>query len=252
MAVALAWGLLGLAVGWVLNVLVTRLPRGGSLLAAPLHCHSCGKPLSFWDAAPLVGFLAQRGRCCYCGANLSWRFPAVEIATALLYALACLRYGLGLELAVYSLYLAILVVIFAIDWRHRLILNVVTYPTAILCLALAVVTPGSSLVSSLLGAAAYGGTFVLLYLFAVVIYRRGDALGMGDVKLAIVVGLMVGLPRAIVAMVLGILLGALAGAAALLAGRSGKEPIPYGTSLSLAAAFAILYGDLLVNWYIYS
>jgi leader peptidase (prepilin peptidase)/N-methyltransferase len=244
------WGLLGLVVGAILNIVISRLPRRGGSFAAPLHCHECGRPLAIVDVLPLAGYLAQHGHCRYCGAVLSLRFPLVEMATALMYALAFWRFGFGVTLLTNSLYLAVLVVVFAIDWRHRLILNVVTYPIAGACLLLSLVTPGTSLQSSLLGAAVYGGTFVLFYLLAVAIYRRGDALGLGDVKLAVVLGLMLGLPRAIVAMCLGVLLGALAAAWALFAGRSGKEAIPYGTSLSAAGMFALLYGDILVAWYL--
>lgn len=167
-----------------------------------------------------------------------------------MYALAFWRFGFGLALLTNSLYLAVLILVFAIDWRHRLILNVVTYPTSAVCLLLSLVTPGISLQSSLLGAAVYGGTFVLFYLLAVALYRRGDALGLGDVKLAVMLGLMLGLPRAIVAMFLGVLVGAMAAAGALLAGRSGKDAMPYGTSLSAAGMFALVFGDLLVAWYL--
>ncbi|MHB1132276.1 MAG: prepilin peptidase [Chloroflexota bacterium] len=249
---AVLWGLFGLLAGGLLNVLITRLPLRGGLLAAPLHCHNCRKPLTLWDTMPLAGYLAQRGHCRLCGAPLSRRFPVVELATALLFGLAFLRFGASQALFIYSFYLALLVLVFAIDWRHRLILNVVTLPAAVLALALSAVAPGTSVLSSLLGAAAYGGTFVLLYLLALIMYRRGDALGQGDVKLAIVIGLMLGLPRAVVALMLGVTLGALAAGAALLAGRPGKEAMPYGTSLSAAAMVAVLYGDLIVNWYLYS
>jgi leader peptidase (prepilin peptidase)/N-methyltransferase len=246
------WGLVGTLVGGLLNVLITRLPLRGGLWAAPLRCHHCREPLAVWDTLPVLGYLAQRGRCRLCGAPLSPRFLIVELATTLLFGLAFLRFGATSALFIYSFYLTLLVLIFAIDWQHRLILNVVTFPAAALALALSTVAPGTSLLSSLLGAAAYGGSFVLLYLLAVVLYRRGDALGQGDVKLAIVIGLMLGLPRALVALMLGVLLGALAAIAALLAGRGGKEAMPYGTSLSAAAMVAVLYGDLIVNWYLYS
>ena len=245
------WIGLGLVVGGLLNVLISRLPYRGGPRAAPLHCHTCGHELAVADALPLLGFFLQRGRCRYCGKPIPWRYPLVELATAALFALAYLRFGLSVELVTSSLFTAILVVIFMIDLRHRLILNTVTYPAAVLGFVLAAITPGMSLLVSASGGLAYGGLFVVLYLLAVLIYRRGDALGMGDVKLAIVIGLMAGLPRAVVAVVLGILLGAVAATAVLITGRKGKQDVmPYGTALSIGGMLAILYGDLIINWYI--
>ena len=244
------WTALGLIVGGALNVLISRLPTWGGRLAAPLCCHACHHPLATRDVLPLAGFTLQRGRCRYCGAPLSWRFPLVEAATALLFALAYLRFGLAPTLPVYSFYLAVLLLVFVIDLRHRLILNIVTYPAAIIALVLAAVTPGLSLPSAAFGGLIYGGFFALLYLVAALLYRRGDALGMGDVKLAFVIGIMAGLPRGIVALVLGVLLGAVSAVFVLAAGRSAKSAMPYGTALGLGAMVALLYGDLLAVWYI--
>ncbi len=247
----LIWGGLGLLVGGILNVLTSRLPYwDGPLWAVPLHCHSCQHPLAWGDVLPLFGFARQRGRCRHCGGALPWRFPLVEAATALLFALAYQRFGFGHELLVSSFYLAVLVLVFAIDANHRLILNAVTYPTALLAFALAFLPGEPSPIAALLGAATYGGFFALLYAVAVLLYRREDALGLGDVKLAIVIGMMTGLPRSLVAMMAGILLGSLAALAVLAGGRSAKSAMPYGTSLSVGAMLAILYGDLLVAWYV--
>lgn len=243
------WGALGLVAGGVVNVLISRLPYWGGSLAAPLHCHVCGHRLAVLDFLPLLGFARQRGRCRYCGKPISARFPLVELSTALLFALAYQRFGFAPQLLVASLYLAALVLVFVIDWRHRLILNVVTYPLILICLVLAALTSWPPLPAAVLGAATYGGFFAVLYVLAALIYRRDDALGMGDVKLAVVIGLMTGLPRSLVAMIAGIALGSLAAAAVLVAGRSGKSVMPYGTSLGVGAMLAILYGDLIVAWY---
>ena len=118
-----------------------------------------------------------------------------------------------------------------------------------LCLVLAALTAWPPLAAAVLGAATYGGFFAVLYLLAALIYRRDDALGMGDVKLAVVIGLMTGLPRSLVAMIAGIALGSVAAAAVMAMGRSGRSVMPYGTSLSVGAMLAILYGDLVIDWY---
>ena len=244
------WGVLGLVVGGILNVLISRLPYWGGLLAAPLHCHYCQEPLRLTDAVPLWGYAGQRGRCRQCGHTLSPRFPLVELVTAALFGLAYHRFGLTLETVVFSFYLAVLVIIFTIDLEHRLILNVVTYPVALVSLGLAALLPGVGLGAALSGALAYGGFFVLLYVLSVLMYRRADALGLGDVKLAIVIGLMTGLPLSLVALLAGVLLGALSALVVLLGGRSARSAMPYGTSLSVGAMLAILYGDQILRWYI--
>lgn len=246
----LAWGGLGLLVGGLLNILISRLPYKDGLLATPLHCHTCEHPLGPGEVFPLLGFALQRGRCRFCQQPISWRFPLVEVATAVLFAFSYLRFDFGRDLLVVSFYLAVLVVVFFVDQQHRLILNVVTYPVAVLSLVLAAVPPGPGVNSALFGALFYGGFFVLLYLVSVLVYRRVDALGMGDVKLAVVIGLMTGLPLALVALLAGVLLGAVAAVAVLVTGRSAKSAMPYGTALSVGAMLAILYGDAILAWYL--
>jgi leader peptidase (prepilin peptidase) / N-methyltransferase len=248
--VVVVWGAVGLVVGGVLNVLISRLPYWGGPLTAPLRCHTCGHQLSWVEVLPIAGYALQRGSCRYCGKSISSRFPLVEVASALLFVLAYLRFGPGTQLVVSSFFIAVLILVFVIDMRHRLILNVVTYPVAVIALVLSAVMPGASLVSSLAGAALYGGFFMVMFLLAVLIYRRGDALGLGDVKLAVVIGLMTGFQLTVVALLAGVFLGGVSAVFALIRGRSNKDVMPYGTALSVGAILTILYGQQIMAWYL--
>ncbi len=234
------WGLLGLGAGWLINLLASRLPWPGTLWRLPLRCHTCQQTLNWRDILPLLGYVGQRGRCHFCGLPISRRFPSTELVMAALFAGAAWRADSPAATAVLAFFISVLVLVFVIDARHRLILNRVTYPAALAALLISFM-PVSSVtpVSALLGAALYGGVFALLYLLALLLYRRADALGLGDVKLAVVIGLMTGYPLAITALAAGVLLGGLVAVLALLAGHARTVALPYGTSLS-AAAIAVL------------
>jgi len=228
-------------VGGVVNILSTRLPRQAPLWAWPLRCRLCHQPLNIWDLLALVNLALRRGRCRYCRGRLSWQYPLVELAAGITFALLYWRWGLSLYLFSYSFYGAVLILVFIVDWRHRLILNEVTYPAMLVALALSLWHPRPGLLGALGGGAFGGGLFLALYLVAAWLYRREDALGFGDVKLALLIGLMMGWPGVLAALFLGALLGALGGLYLMLfAGRSRKATMPYGTALSAGALLTLL------------
>ncbi|MBI2862283.1 MAG: prepilin peptidase, partial [Chloroflexi bacterium] len=148
-----------------------------------------------------------------------------------------------------TFYTFVLLLVFFIDLEQRLILNEVVLIAGLAALLLSPFIPGLTWLRALLGGLSYGGVFALLYLLAWALYRRDDALGLGDVKLSILLGLMTGIPRVWVALSLAVLLGALVGLGLLLAGRGARAFMPYGTSMAVGAFLALLWGEELWNWY---
>jgi leader peptidase (prepilin peptidase) / N-methyltransferase len=241
----LAFTLLGLFVGSFLNVCIDRLPREQSIISPPSHCPGCKRKLGPLDLVPLFSYLWLRGRCRYCRAPIPVRTPIVEGTTALLFTFLYWRFGLGLELGISLLYASLLIVIFVIDLEHQLVLNKVTYPAMVAAFGLSFLPSEPGVWSSLLGGALGLAAMALPF----IIYRRG--MGMGDVKLGALIGLMSGYPSVLVALLLAVVAGGLVGATLLVLGvKKRTDPIPFGPFLAASAMVALLWGEAIWRWYV--
>ena len=246
----LVFALLGLFVGSFLNVCIDRLPRGQSIIHPRSHCAACNRELATLDLIPLFSYLWLRGRCRYCQAHIPIRLPIVEGMTALLFALLLLycdwKFGLGLELGISLIYISLLTVIFIIDLENQLVLDKVVYPGMALALAFSFFWPGLGVVNSLIGGAIGLAAMALPF----IIYRRG--MGMGDVKLGALVGLISGYPLVFVALLLAMISGGLV-AAVLLVFKIKKrgDPIPFAPFLATSAMVTLLWGQAIWQWYLY-
>ena len=241
----LVFTLLGLFVGSFLNVCIDRLPRGQSIIHPRSHCAVCNRELGTLDLLPIFSYLWLRGRCRYCRARIPLRLPIVEGVTGLLFALLYWKFGLGLELGISLIYVSLLTAIFVIDLENQLVLDKVTYPAMVLALAFSFFWPGLGVVSSLIGGAIGLAAMALPF----IIYRRG--MGLGDVKLGALVGLMTGFPLVFVAILLSWIGGGLV-AAILLAFKIKKlkDPIPSATFLATSAMVTLLWGQAIWQWYL--
>jgi leader peptidase (prepilin peptidase)/N-methyltransferase len=238
----------GLIVGSFLNVVAYRLPRGESLVHPGSHCPSCDKPVKAYDNVPVIGWLMLRGRCRSCHEPISGRYPVVEATCAALAVLVLLTKHSAHDVVLGLLLIAVLVPVALIDLETRMIPNRITLPAAILAVVAGALTRPSGLPEQLIAGGAAAG-FLLIFLLA---YPRG--MGMGDVKLAGVLGLFLG--RSVgVAILSGTLIGALAGAAVMArvgvsAGR--KTAVPFGPFLALGGLIALFAGPAITHWYLHS
>ncbi|MDP2730823.1 MAG: prepilin peptidase [Dehalococcoidales bacterium] len=249
------FALLGLFVGSFLNVCIDRLPRRQSIINPPSHCPACNRKLGILDLVPIFSYLWLRGRCRYCRARIPIRLPIVEGVTGFLFAFLYWKSGLGIELGILLAYSSLLTVIFVIDLENQLILDKITYPAMLLALAFSFFRPelrsfsffwpGLGVESSLIG-----GVFGLaLMALPFILYRRG--MGMGDVKLAALVGLMTGFPLVILAVLLAWISGGLvAGILLAFKIKGTKDPIPSGTFLAVSAMVTLLWGEAIWQWYL--
>ena len=233
----------GLALGSFLNVVAARLPLRRSLLRPGSSCMSCAAPVAWYDNVPLLSWALLRGRCRSCGAGISAVYPAVELATAALVLACVLVFGLTGRAAVAAFFCAVLVVVSAIDLAHRIIPNRIVLPAAAICLvAQTALEPSPEWALAALGASCF-------LLVAALAYPGG--MGMGDVKLALLMGAVLG--RTVpVALMAGMLL-ALVPSVVLLArhgGRARKMGIPFGPFLALGSVLALFWGDAVVDWYL--
>jgi leader peptidase (prepilin peptidase)/N-methyltransferase len=242
-ALAAVFAAPGLAVGSFLNVLASRLPLRRSLVKPASACMSCETPIAKRDNIPVLSYVLLRGRCRACGAHIPLRYPLVELVTALLVAGCGLRFGLSAYAVLAACFCIVLVAISAIDIEHRIVPNRIVVPAAAVALAAQLVRAPS--VEWPLGALAAS-----LFLFvAALAYPRG--MGMGDVKLALLLGAFLGRTVA-VALMVG-LLAALVPAIFLLATRGAaarKTAIPFAPFLALGAVVALFAGHDLLEWYL--
>lgn len=241
----------GLVFGSFLTVAIARIPAGESVVRPRSRCPSCGTEIRSRDNIPVVSWLLLRGRCRSCGARISPVYPLTELACAGLFVAAALTFEDGWIAALLAPFLALLVAITVIDIRHRIIPNRLVYPSVVVAAVYLVVArqAGSSvdLVDAGIGFLAYGGGLLVIAFIA----PRG--MGMGDVKLAALVGLVlgaVGIRFVGVAAGLGILVGGVAAIVALLLGASRKSGLPYGPSIAVGAGIAAFAGDQIADAYL--
>ena len=239
-------GAFGLILGSFLNVVAYRLPRGESLVWPGSRCPSCETPIRSFDNVPVLSWLALRGRCRSCKTSISARYPVVEAATCLLLVAVVLAKGAGEEAWLGIAFVLLLVPVALIDLDHRIIPNKLMLVGTVVSIAIVLLTQPESLTEHLIAAAGAGG-FLLI---AALAYPAG--MGMGDVKLAGVMGLFLGRavgPAMLVALVAGSVVGA------LIIARKGskagrKTAIPFGPYLAFGGLVGLFAGDAIVDWYL--
>ena len=232
----------GLAVGSFLNVLAARVPLRRSVIKPRSACMRCGGELAWYDNIPLVSYALLKGRCRSCGVRISLLYPAVELATALLICACAWKFGFTGEAALAGFFCAVLVVVTATDLTHRIIPNRIIVPATVLVLvAHTALDPRSEWALGALGAS--------FFLFAAAVaYPAG--MGMGDVKLALLMGAALGktvsvalLAGMIFALVPSVFLLARHGSAAR------KMGIPFAPFLALGSVVALFAGGGLLHAY---
>jgi leader peptidase (prepilin peptidase) / N-methyltransferase len=238
----------GLIVGSFLNVVAYRLPLGESLVLPGSHCPSCNVPIKPYDNVPVLGWLLLRGHCRSCRTPISARYPLVEALTAALAVATVLIKHSASDIALGLVLVAVLVPVALIDFDRRIIPNKITLPAAIAAVAIGLALAPGKVPEQLIAGAAAGG-FLLVFALA---YPQG--MGMGDVKLAAVLGLFLGRSAA-VAVLVGVLTGALLGAAMMArlgVARGRKTAIPFGPFLALGGIVALFAGPAIVHLYLHS
>ena len=238
------YGLLGLLVGSFLNVVAYRVPRGESVVHPRSRCPSCDTPIAARDNVPVLSWLLLRGRCRHCGIPIAARYPLLEALTGVAFAAVVLVVGIEGELALYLPFTALLIAVAAIDLEHRIVPNKLLAPAAVYAVAAWAVVDLDFLPEALIaGAAAF--TFLLL---AALAYPAG--MGMGDVKLAGVMGLYLGL-SVIPALLVAFLAGAAVGIAIVARQGAGarKQGVPFAPFLALGGFVGVLAGSGLITLY---
>lgn len=243
----------GLMIGSFLNVVIWRVPRGESVVTPRSHCPSCGHMVRPRDDVPVVSWLLLRGKCRDCSAPISSRYPLVELSTAVLFVIVTLRFGADWRLPAYLYLAAAAVALTMIDIDHHRLPNAIVLPSYGVLLALLLLPVVFDHDTGALLRALIGGLALFAFYFALVlVYPAG--MGLGDVKLAGVLGLALGFlgwGQLAVGAFLGFLLGGVYSVGLVLARRAGrKTAIPFGPFMLSGALLAVLVGGVLSDLYL--
>ena len=237
-------GVFGAIIGSFLTVVAHRVPARESIVSPGSACPSCGHELRWRENVPIVSWLVQRGRCANCGTTIGARYPALEGATAVVFALVTAVHGLDPFLALALPLAAVLIVVAVIDFEQQVVPNPIVLVAAVYALpAWAVVDPGMLPEVAIAGAGAF-----LVFLLMALAYPAG--MGMGDVKLAGVMGLYLGLD-VVPAFLVAFLTGSVVGIALIARGGAGerRRGVPFAPFLALGGIVALLVGPELIDLY---
>jgi len=262
--------LLGLIIGSFLNVCISRLPQGKSVVRPRSRCPKCGTAIKPWDNIPVLSYAILGGKCRACKTRISPIYPAVELLTGLLFLACYLAFGNSVETAKWAAFSAILVVLVFTDWRERLLPDKVNYGGLAIGLVFSFFIrpvdgaalwlanhmfdfpPPAAVISfadALIGAIVGGG---VLWVIGEGYFRlRGrEGMGLGDVKMMLMAGSFLGLRRTILTILIGAVLGMIIGGTFMLASRKKSDyELPFGTFLGAAALLVVFFGTPVVVWY---
>jgi len=266
------FGILGLLLGSFLNVCILRLPAGESLAWPRSHCRQCNQPIANRDNIPVVSWLLLGAACRACGGRISWRYPAIELATCILFVMCCLHFSPSWMAGFWALLCFLLLGLAVMDAETLLLPDLFTLPGLLAGVAFAGLRPGLEdsvwawgatlwAAGRSLLAAAVAAAALLTIAGAYWLARRRMGMGLGDAKLLAMLAAWMGLRQTGLILFFAVIAGALYGLGAILFNRRGKAvvgddspppgqlPVPFGTMLCLAGLYGIFLGERTLGWY---
>jgi len=267
--------MIGACIGSFLNVVIYRVPNEVSLLPGSA-CPNCKAHIRFYHNIPVFGWLMLGGKCSSCRQPITWRYPAVELLTAVVFLLTVSQLGLTPFLPVALVFVSAMLALIFIDCDHMILPNVITYPLFIFVLAVRIIFPIvftnsyfsditspatvhlfgyppwlMSLIAALFGAIVGGGS---LWLVGAIwkLLRGVDAMGFGDVKMMFAVGALLGWRLTILTIFLGAFTGAVIGSVVVMRQKEKdfQTQIPFGIFLGIGSIVSLLFGDRMIGWYL--
>ena len=249
--------LFGLAIGSFLNVVIVRVPSGESLVRPPSKCPLCEHEIAARDNIPILSWLLLKGRCRNCGEPIPAGYPLVEAGNAALWVLSGVVFGASAEVVPYALLFSVLLALSVIDLELYILPNKITYPSILASLViiplLAVVAtddPAAAILGAAIGAVGFAG-FLLVLLLAWELILRKEGMGMGDVKLAVLLGLWIGYINPLLclfALIASSVIGLIVGAGILVVRRESR-PFPFGPWLALGSILVIACSGPILRLY---
>jgi leader peptidase (prepilin peptidase) / N-methyltransferase len=238
----------GAIVGSFLNVCIFRLPENNSIVQPSSRCPHCLNPVRFYDNIPLLSFFILRGKCRDCGAKISWRYPLVELITAIFSLLLFAKFYLTLNFLIFFAFTAVLIIITFIDLDHQIIPDVLTLPGIPVFFLLAIFIVKLPWLEALIGLLVGGGV-LLAIAFVYELLTKREGMGGGDIKLLALIGGFLGWKSLIFILLFSSLLGAVVGITVMvMKGKDMKYAVPFGPFLSAAAVAYLFWGDIFMRF----
>ncbi len=242
---AVIFTLTGAAVGSFLNVCISRIPEGISIVFPPSRCPHCGHPIRLRDNIPLISFLLLGAKCRDCGERISYRYPLVELLTAVFSWLLFRKYGLTPAFPAVFLFICTLIVITFIDLDHQIIPHVLTLGGIPVFAVLAVFSLGFAAIDAFLGIMIGAGSLYFVAVYYEALTGR-EGMGGGDVNLLAMLGAFLGWQSLLFIILVSSLLGAVVGVALMLGkGKDMRYAVPFGPFLCAAAVIHLFFGNCL-------
>lgn len=241
--------ILGLVTGSFLNVVIYRLPLQKSIVRPRSFCPACHKPIPFHDNIPVISFVFLRGKCRWCGARISFRYPLVEIFTAFSFWLCYQQFGVSpLYTAASIVFVSLLIALALIDLEHMILPDGLTLGGGVVFLIFAFFHPVISTLDAF--ATAFGSALVFTgFYFFYLKVRKIEGLGFGDVKMMILLGAFLGVKKMVIAIFLASVSGLLVGLLIIVLKRKNlKMALPFGTFLSLGAFVSLFWGESVLTF----
>jgi leader peptidase (prepilin peptidase)/N-methyltransferase len=241
--------LFGLIFGSFLNVVICRLPRNESIVLPRSHCMSCGKMIPWYDNIPILSFILLRGKCRFCRSSVSIQYPIIEVFTALLMMAVFWKYGYTADALIHIILILFLIPISVIDIQTGLILNKLTIPGFVAGIVIILALHPERWKEIPIGALS-GGALLFLLAFAGKVFFKRESVGMGDVKLLVLIGAYLGFPEVIIAFYLGVLIAFVYIIIAFSANKIKLgETFPFGPFIASGTIIFILWGDQIIRWF---
>jgi len=233
----------GLLIGSFLNVVIYRLPEGESIAFTRSHCSECGTELGILDLIPVISFVLIKGRCRYCGTKLSYQYPLVELLTGVLFLIVFIKYYFSIKFWIYLLLISLLIAISFIDFKRQIIPNRITYLGIVIGLILSLLFDHITFIAALWGLLIPSG-----FLLLIAIITKGG-MGVGDVKLAAMIGTYIGFKYTLIGIFIGSLFGSILGLGLIGLGiKERKDRIAFGPLIALGAVLMVLWGTEIINF----
>jgi len=244
-------GLLGLAIGSFLNVLIYRLPRKMPIIFERSACPNCRKPIPFYLNIPVISYLILLGKCRVCNHPISPRYPVVELLNGIFYILFFHLDGVSYQLVLHCFLASTLITIFFIDFEFQIIPDKITLPGIVIGIAGAFFTPSPGIWGSLLGFVVGGGSLLAVAYLGEWLFKK-EAMGGGDIKMAAMMGAFVGWQKVLLIFLGGAVIGMIGSLAWMMVSAKIRRDrlIPFGPFLAMAAMVVVVYGDAILRFYI--
>ena len=244
--------IIGASLGSFFNVCIYRIPNKQSVVNLVSYCYNCKTKLNLLDLIPILSWSLLKGKCRYCGQNISLRYTLVELLTGILFVLVYSIYGLNIISLYYLLLVSLLVIITFIDLDHYIIHDELIIFGLVGALIFNISGIGISLNKSLLGGLICGGGMLLLIHLIEFIIKK-EIMGGGDIKLFVMIGIFLGIKLGLLTILLSIYTGSIYGVSNIIYSRFKKKEfnlmMPYGPFISMGALISILYSTNVINWY---